>query len=92
MVEKNRFATMHSSFITPTGRIGRTRIGGAGGLVSATRGHLIERPNQRGIVKSKQQQLLYKLLGSTVLILPTTLCNIRLDMIVKGTVGWIVFM
>ena len=66
MVEKNRFATMHSSFITPTGRIGRTRIGGAGGLVSATRGHLIERPNQRGIVKSKQQQLLYKprLVGS----------------------------
>ena len=66
MVEKNRFATMHSSFITTTGRIGRTRIGGAGGLVSATRGHLIERPNQRGIVKSKQQQLLYKprLVGS----------------------------
>ena len=70
MVEKNRFATMHSSFITPTGRIGRTRIGGAGGLVSATRGHLIERPNQRGIVKSKQQQLLYKprLVGSSVSI------------------------
>ena len=62
------------------------------GAGSATRGHLIERPNQRGIVKSKQQQLLYKRLGSVTflhsLILPTTLCNIRLEMIVKGTVGY----
>ena len=84
MEEKNRFATMHSSFITQRGRIGHAMVAGA---VAATWGRLIERPNQRGIVKSKQQQLLYKLLGSTVLILPTTLCNIRLEMIVKGTVG-----